>query len=450
MNTEVINTKPAEIPTLRGLPLLGHAVRLLRHPLPFICSLRAHGDVVSIRVGPVKVYVVTDPDLIRQLLVDKARMFDKGRQFEKLHGWLGDGLTTSEGELHMRQRRLAQPAFHRRRVAGYVRDMQEAAQRCVSAWPAGQPIQIEEELYALLVTMVAKTLFSTSIDDKAIGRLQAALPIILAGVGWRVLDTTDLLQKLPLPANRRFNQALATMHTVADNMIDSHDDDADDLLTALQQARDPDTGQRMSRQQVHDEVITILMVGSETTRTTLTWASHLLGQHPQVQREVQNEVDQVLNGRPAEAADLGKLALTRRVISETLRMYPSAWLITRRATSDVDLGGHHIPAGSQVRFSPYAVHHDPAVHPDPDRFDPDRWLPDRVNGMRRTTYIPFGAGNRGCIGEPVAWAQATTILATIAQLWTLHPAPGAEVKPVARMLIMPNHLRMIPQPRPTN
>jgi cytochrome P450 len=445
-----MTTTSVEIPTVRGLPLLGHAVRLLRDPLPFICSLRAHGDVVAIRLGPVTVHVVTDPALVRQVLVDKARLFDKGRQFEKLKVWLGDGLVTSDGDHHLRQRRLAQPAFHRRQVAGYVRDMQAAAHRRVSAWPAGQPVQLDRELSALLVTMVAKTLFSTSIDDAAIGRLHAALPAILAGVGWRTLDTTDLLEKLPLPANRRFHQALATMHTVVENVIDRHDDTADDLLTALQQARDADTGQPMSRQQVHDEVITLMMVGSETPGTGLSWACHLLGRHPHVQHAMQDEVDQVLGGRAPQAEDLGQLALTRRVITEALRLYPSSWLLTRRATTDVDLGGHRIPAGAQVCYSPYAVHHDATVYQDPDRFDPDRWLPDRADGIPRTAYIPFGTGNRGCIGEPIAWAQTTITLATIAQHWTLRPAPGPEVKPVARMLLTPNHLPMIPQPRTRN
>jgi pentalenene oxygenase len=440
----------AEVPALRGAPLFGHAVRLLRDPLRFLCSLRALGDVVAIRVGPAKVYVVTDPDLVRQILVDKARLFDKGRQFEKLQLWLGNGLATSEGDHHMRQRRLMQPAFHRQRVAGYVRDMQEAAQRLVGAWPAGRPIELNEELYALMITMVTRTLFSTSVNDETLDRLQATLPVILAGIGRRVLDTTDLLAKLPLPANRRFNEALATMHALVDSVIDGHDDATDDLLTALQEARDADTGQQMSRQQIHDEVITLMMVGSETPGTGLSWACHLLGRHPHVQRAVQAEVDQVLGGRVPQAEDLGRLALTRRVITESLRLYPSAWLLTRRAITDVELGEYRIPAGAQVCYMPYAVHRDPAVYPDPDRFDPDRWLPEQATSTPRSVYIPFGAGNRGCIGEPIAWAQATITLTAIAQRWTLHPVPGAEVKPVARMLLTPNHLRMVPLPRRTS
>jgi cytochrome P450 len=444
-----MSTLSTDIPTLPGLPVLGHTLRLLRDPLRFICSLRTHGQVVAIRVGPATVYVITHPDLVRQVLVDQSRLFDKGRQFEKLRLWLGEGLSTSEGDFHLRQRRLAQPAFHRRRVAGYVADMQHAAHRRVAAWPPGQPIELDRELCALLVTMVARTLFSASVDEQAISRLQAALPVILAGVGWRVLDTTELLEKLPLPANRRFNHALATVHAIADGVIDSHDNTADDLLTALQQARDADTGHQMSAQQVYDEVITLMMVGSETTSTNLGWACHLLSRHPRVQHAVQAEVDQVLGGRAPQAEDLTRLTFTRRVFTEALRLYPSAWLLTRRASTEVDLGGYRIPAGAQVCYSPYALHRDPAVHPDPDRFDPDRWLPERAQGTPRNAYIPFGAGNRGCIGEPIAWAQATVTLAAIAQHWTLHPVPGAEVKPVARMLLTPSHLRMIPVPRHT-
>jgi cytochrome P450 len=437
------------VPSVRGLPVLGSATRLLRDPLRFICSLRAHGGVVAIRIGALTVFVVIDLRLVRQMLVDKAHAFDKGRQFEKLRLWWGDGLSTSEGACHLRQRRLMQPAFHRQQVARYVQDMQQAAQRRVGSWPAGQVIQLHKEIYALLVTMITQNLFSTRIDEKAIAALQSALPVILDWVGWLCLDTTDLLGKLPVPANRRFRRALRAMHTTVDSIIDNHQADSADLLSMLQTARDPDTGQTMSRQQVHDEAITIMMVGSETTSTTLSWACHLLSQHPGVQRDLQAEVDRVLAGRTPGANDLDQLVHTRRVITETLRVYPPVWLLTRRATTDVELGHYRIPAGSAVCFSAYAVHRDPASYPDPDRFYPDRWLPDRSDTPPRTSYIPFSAGNRGCIGEPIAWAQATITLATIAQQWTLRPAPGAAIKPAARMLLMPNRLPMVPQPRHT-
>jgi cytochrome P450 len=438
-----------DVPIVRGLPGLGNAPRLLRDPLGFVGSLRAYGPVATTRIGSLTLLVVNDPGLIRQLHVDKAYAFDKGRQYEKLRVFLGDGLASSEGATHLRQRRLMQPAFHRQQVARYVQAMQQAAEQRVSAWPAGQVIQLDKEFYALLVTMVTQNLFSTSIDEESIATLQAALRAVLDWIGWLCLDTTDLLAKLPVPANRRFRRALQAVRTTVEDIIDNHRADRADLLTMLQAARDQDTGEAMSRQQVYDEAIVIMTAGSETTATTLSWACHLLSQHPGVQRDLQTEVDSVLAGRPPQATDLDQLACTRRVITETLRLYPPVWLLTRRATVDVELGPYLVPAGSAVCYSAYAVHRDPSLYPDPDRFDPDRWLPGRQDTPSRAAYIPFGAGKRGCIGEPVAWAQAAVTLATIAQRWTLHPAPGARIKPMARMLLTPNRLPMVLQPRHT-
>jgi len=446
MKSATVST--AGITTVPGaIPLLGHGLRFVHDPLEFITSLRAYGDVVAIRIGTTKVLVVNHPDLVRKVLVDKAHAFDKGRQYEKLRPWWGNGLSVSDADSHLSQRRLMQPAFHRNQVAGYVRDMQDAAEAAIGAWAPGTPIGLNEELYALLVTMVTRNLFSASIDDATIARIQAALPVILDGVGWRSLDTTDLLEKLPIPANRRFNQAVSGMHAMVDDVIDNHDATAGDLLSMLREARDPDTGEPMSRQQVHDETVTLMMVGSETTRTTLSWACHLLSRHRSVQRAVQEEADDVLAGRPARAEDLGELTYTRRVVTETLRMYPPTWILSRRATADVELGPYRIPAGTNVCYSPYAVHRDPSLYDEPNRFDPDRWLPERAGGLSREAYLPFGTGNRGCIGEPVAWAQTAVVLSTIARHWTLEPVPGVEAKPSAKLLLMPDRLTLIPRPR---
>jgi pentalenene oxygenase len=390
--------------------------------------------------------VINHPALIRQMLVDQAHAFAKGRQHEKLRPWFGNGLALSEGSLHLRQRRLMQPAFHRQQVARYVHVMQEAAEARIGSWLAGRPIQGDKELFALLVTMVTQNLFSARIDEQSVRKIQQALPVILGGVGWRTLDPTDLLEKLPTRSNRRFNEALRTVHSVVDDLIENHKPDGKDLLSMLSEADDPETG-RMSRQQIHDETINILMVGTETPSTGLRWACHLLSVHQDIQASVQAEVDDVLSGRPARAEDLGKLELTRRVITEALRMYPPTWILTRRTTTDVDLGRYRIPAGAHVCYSAYALHRDPAVYRDPDCFDPDRWLPERADSIPRTAYLAFGTGNRGCIGEPIAMAQAVVTLSTLARHWTLTPAPGADVKPAAKILLMPSQLQLVPQPR---
>lgn len=437
----------APIPAIKGLPLVGNIGNFLYDPLRFITSLRAHGDVVAIRAGTTKVFVINDPALVRQMLLGQAHAFAKGRQHEKLRPCLGNGLALAEGGLHLRQRRLMQPAFHRRQVAGYVQAMQEAAETRIGSWPAGQPIQGDKELYGLLVTMVTQNLFSTRTGEQSVRKIQEALSVILGGVGWRSLDPTNLLEKLPIPSNRRFNEALSTMHSVVDDLIDNHKPDGKDLLSMMCQADDTQTGQSMSRQQIHDETINLLIVGPETTSSALSWVCHLLSVHRDIQANVQAEVDEVLSGRPAQAEDLGKLDLTRRVISEALRMYPPVWLLTRRTTTDVDLGPYRIPAGAPVCYSAYALHRDPAIYRHPDRFDPDRWLPEHTDSRSRTAYLPFGTGNRGCIGEPIAWAQTIVTLSTIAQHWTLKPAPGADVKPTAKLILMPSRLPLVPEPR---
>ena len=435
------------IPVIKGLPLVGNIGHFLYDPLRFVTSLRAHGDVVAIRVGTIKVFVINDPALIRQMLVGQAHAFARGRQHEKLRPWWGNGLALSEGSLHMRQRRLMQPAFHRRQVAGYVRVMQEAAEARIGGWTPGRPIQADKELYELIITMVTQNLFSARIDEGAIRRIQQALPVILGGVGWRSLDPTDILERLPLPTNRRFDQALRTVHSVVDDLIDNHKPGGEDLLSMLREADDPETGQRMSRQQIHDETTNLLIVGSETTSTLLSWACHLLTRHPDIQADVQYEADQVLSGRPARAEDLAKLDLTRRVLTEALRLYPPVWILTRRTTAEVELGGHRIASGAHVCYSAYALQRDPAAYSDPGRFDPGRWLPEHPGTTSRADLLAFGAGNRGCIGEPIAWAQAVVTLSTLARHWTLEPAPGIGVKPVARLLLTPGRLPLIPRSR---
>ncbi|MGC0419480.1 cytochrome P450 [Embleya sp. AB8] len=456
MGDATIAGRARAVPTVRGWPLLGSAVPLVRDPLGFFGSLRSRGPVVTIRIGPQTMYVVNDPALVRQVLVDQAHSFDKGRQYDKLRPWWGNGLANSEGDFHRRQRRLMQPAFHRRQIAAYVPAMREVAEERIGAWPSGRTIALDEELYALTLSMVLRNLFAVAVEERHLATLQAALPVILDGVLWRCLDTTELLEKLPLPANRRFAAALADMHTTVDTVIARHAGGGADLLTMLREARDPDTGEAMSPQQVHDEVITVLMTGAETTRSTLSWVCHELGRHPEMQRRVQAEVDDVLAGQPVQADQLDRLPYTRSVITETLRAYPVVWLLTRRALTDVRLGPFRIPAGAAVCYVPHAVQHDPAWYPDPDRFDPDRFSTGQTSPAGcpasrrpRDTFVAFGAGIHSCIGEPLAWAQAITILATLAQRWTLTPAPHTRVRPAARMLLLPDHLPLVLHPRHT-
>jgi cytochrome P450 len=268
----------------------------------------------------------------------------------------------------------------------------------------------------------------------------------------RIALPFELLEKLPTRNNRRFNAGRARLRAIIDQIVAEHrtrKTDPVDLLSVLINAQDDDADAGATDEQLHDEIMTLLMAGTETTANTLSWTCYLLGQHPEIQARVQAEVDEALDGQPVGVEDLRRLIYTRQVIAEALRMYPATWLVSRRPIADVEIGGHRIPAGSHVLYSPYALHRDPALHPDPERFHPDRWLGEKIDaaGGARGAYLPFGAGIRGCIGEPFAWAEMMIFLSTLARNWTLRPAPGQLVRPIIRGSLQPDRLSMIVEAR---
>jgi cytochrome P450 len=415
----------------RPLPLLGHALYLLRDPWRFLAQARPLADVVRIRLGPRAAYVVNHPDLVRRVLVTDAREYTKGVQFDKLRPVLGNGLVTAAGEEHLIHRRLIQPAFHHGRISGYARTMRDLAVATVGGWRDAEAVQLDTELARLTLTVVATTMFSTELGAEAVAEVVRSMPAVLSGITKRALAPTQLLERLPTPGNRRFDRANASLRAVVDRIIAEYRGtgvDHGDMVSMLLLARDDVTGTGLSDRQVRDEVITMLLAGTETTANVLAWACHVLSQRPDLQARVQSEVDEVLGAGELTLADLGRLTVTRAVISETLRMYPPAWLITRRTREAVELGGVALPAGASVLLSPYALHRDPTRYAEPDRFDPDRWSTERAGELYRPAFIPFGAGTRQCIGEAFAWTEAVIILATIAQQWQLRAVPGVPVR----------------------
>lgn len=434
-------------------PIIGHLHKLWFRPLEFVQELRDCGGIAVIRVGSSNAYMINHPQLIRQMLVKDVNKFDKGAQFDKMKPFTGNGLFNSRGEFHLRQRRLMQPAFHRSRIAEYVPVMQAIAKARIGSWLPGPPVDVNGELQSLALTIVTRALCSTDIGDRAVREFGESLPIVLDGIGKRALDPTGLLEKMPLPANIRFNRAIASMHAVVDDIIRRYRSDGTDhhdLLSQMLLAHDGETGESMTDAQVHDEIISILAAGAETTADTLTWACHLISERPDVQERIRDEAATAANGGPADAGDiLSGLKYTRQVITETLRIYPTTWILTRRAVEDTELGGHSIPAGSMLLFSLYALHRDPAYFADPEVFDPDRWAPEKAKHVPREAYLPFGTGVRGCIGEPFAWAEATVILATLTSHWRIRPAEGTNVKPLAKALLVPSPLSVIAERWPS-
>jgi pentalenene oxygenase len=423
---------------------------LLRDPWTFLATARPLGDVVQIRLGPRPAYIVNSPHLIRQILVVDAKKYDKGVQFDKLRPLLGNGLVTAAGEEHLAHRRLIQPAFHHSRINEYAKTIRELAVEKAASWHDGVRIALDQELAQLTLKVVAKTLFTTELGREVVDEVVRSMPQVLNGITKRALAPTQLLEKLPTAENRRFNRANRRLRAVVDRIIAEYrrsDVDHGDMVSMLLLARDEDTGAGLDDAQVRDEVITMLLAGTETTANVLSWSWHILGQRPDLEARLHAEVDEVLGAGDLAIEDLGKLAFTRRLVSETLRTYPPAWLISRRTNDAVTLGGLNLPVGTSVMFSPYSLHRDPLLYGDVDTFDPDRWLPERAKEIARPAFIPFGAGNRQCIGEGFAWTEAIIILATIAQRWRLSPVEGVEPHMVASATLAMSALPMIPRHR---
>lgn len=447
-------------------PLLGHAGALLRNPLGFLERVYGLGDVVVLRLGPKPAYLVNASEPFRWVLVGGAPNFDKGFQIDKLRALIGDGIGTSVGTKHRRQRRLMRPAFDHSHVEGYVGIMAHCASQAADEWRGGGTFDAGREMRVLAMTTIIRAVLGMQERPGTAGGMQsdlarqreviAALSVVLAGVGRRAILPLKLLDHAPTPGNRRFQRAHDTLHALVRQMVADHRAAQRErgggagagnagLLETLLSAVDED-GTGMTDQQVHDEVMTVLLAGSETSAGTLAWLLHILSRDLDLQRAVQQEVDSVLQGRVPQAADLESLPLTRRVVSETLRLYPASWLLGRRALQDIEIAGVPIPARAQVLLNFYALHRDPRAYPDPDRFDPDRWL-DPDPEVLRAYYLPFGMGPHVCVGEGFAWSLIMTTLGVIMSHYTVKAVPGSVVRPVARTTLHPGVVPLTIEPR---
>ncbi|MFE5494770.1 cytochrome P450 [Streptomyces virginiae] len=442
---------PASIGAAPGkLPLIGHAWWLYFRPLEFLTAQRPLGDLVAFWPGPKRAYVVNDPELIHQMLTLRRSDFIRGGPaFEAVRILEGDSIATTHGEVHRRNRRFVQPAFHSARLPDYSPVMQEVAAATSGSWQDGQPVAVNDQMYRLSTTVVAKCLYSGPLAAEAVDEIVRSLPIAFKGVGQRAALPVPWLHDLPTPGHRRFKQAVNRLKALTARLIaerrTSHAEH-DDALSALMAARDEQTGAPMSDQQIHDEFITLLVAASETTAQALAWALHLLGAWPDVEAKLHAEVDAVTAGRPVTHDDLPRLTYVRATVNETLRMFPPAWLMPRLAVTDTHLGGHPIPAGTYVYYSPYANHHDPALFPHPDVFDPSRWLPDQAKPAR-CAHIPFAAGVHKCIGDTFALNEATIVLATIAARWRLRPRTDRPIRPRGYAILSTGPLTMTAEQR---
>lgn len=378
--------------------------------------------------------VVTSAELVHEVTVKQARSFEKGRFFDRLRPLAGNGLANSDGELHRRHRRMIQPMFSKERIADYSKIMSRNARELVDSWTPGQVVDLEQAMAKYAIDTLASTMFATEIGLPAVEAIRKNLPTLLKNLLVRAASP-KFLDRFPIRANRDFDTASKALRAVIDEVVVSarrsgHTGNKGDLLSLLLSAQDADSGKSLSDVEVRDELSTILFAGAETTAAMLAWTFHELASHPEAERQLVAEIQEVVGDRPVTIADVPRLQGIRRVLDEVLRLH-GVTLLMRRTTEPVVLGGVEMPAGTEVAFSLYALHRDPALYADPEAFDPDRWLPARRGDIAREAYVPFGAGNRKCIGDQYVWTEATIAIATVLARWELTPLPGHTPKAVA-------------------
>jgi cytochrome P450 len=450
-----------QAPGPRGHWFWGSIQERREQPLQLFTRAHAeHGDFVRLRMGPtISLLSLAGPELVKHVLVDHADRYGKPPALMKdLYPLLGNGLFTSDGDFWKRQRRLMQPAFHKERLAALTSTLVDATQQMLARWgarpSASEPLDVASEMMRITLGIVGRALFSTDVSGTT-DRVGQALTLAISETNRRLLSLgLRAPDFLPTARNRAFRHAVSTLDAMVLDVISrrrSGQTQGDDLLATLMAAQDADTGERMSDTQLRDEAMTLFLAGHETTAAGLSWMWHLLAQHPEVEARARAEVDTVLGGRAPTAEDIPRLRYVTWLFEEALRLYPPAWVIGRQPVKEDELAGVHIPASARVIIviSVYALHRNPRLWPEPERFDPERFSPERSASRPRLAYIPFGAGQRLCIGNQLALMEATVITALVLQRFRLRSLPGHTVEPEPLVTIRPKGgLPMLLEPRP--
>lgn len=411
-----------------------------RDPLGFMTRLaQTYGDVCSFRVGFDHIFFVNHPDHVHDILVNHYDNFLKGRGTQRSRRFLGEGVLLSEGDTHRRQRRLAQPAFHRNRIANYAAVMGQHCERMSSSWVDEQMLDIFPEMVKLTLGIVGKTLFDADVESESdkVGRAMAA-----AVSRYRAfkLPLANVLESMPLPRMLRFKRGKEHLRKVVLRLIEERrrsGKDHGDLLSMLLFIEDETNDRRrMTSEEVWDEALTFFIAGYDTIATALMWTWYLLSEYPEVEARLHEEIDDVLGeGHPATFDDLPRLKYTEKVLAESMRLYPPTWRLVRRAIRDFPIGDQIIPAQALVVVCQYAMHRNPRYYPEPERFDPERFTTDAKASRPRFSYFPFGGGPRHCMGEPFAMMEGVILLASLARQWRLRLAPGHRVELRAEHLL---------------
>jgi cytochrome P450 len=427
------------------------------NPILLFEHLQRYGRAAHYRVLFHDVVLFNDPADIGEVLIEKAAFFGKDRTQKRMKILLGEGMITSDGETHNRGRRIAAPAFHRRRIERYAAQMVEIAEAFRAQWQPGAELNIAAEMMRLALQITARTLFDTEVTPE-IHEINDQVNVVMDLYNFLVgMPQAERFLNAPLPQMRRFRAAKKRLDEVVDGMIrarqaDTNLDRHGDLLSMLVAARDDQAGGdglKLDAQQIRDQVLTLFLAGFETVANALAWTWMLLGQNPEAEARVHRELDAVLGARLPTLEDIPQLEYLGMVLSESMRLYPPAWAMGREALEDVSIGPYRLRKGTMVFFSQYIVHRDPKWFPEPERFRPERFAAAAKAGRPRFAYFPFGGGGRQCIGESFAWMEAVLTLATIAQRWRVELVPGQKIELQPKITLRPKNgirVRILPRP----
>ena len=452
--TEGVSSVASRRPPGPRRPFLGALISPGRDPLKLFTQFaRDYGDITYFRLSGERVFFLNHPQYIRDVLVTHQKNFTKSRGLERAKRLLGEGLLTSEGAAHLRQRRLMQPAFHHERIAAYATVMADVADRWRAGCQDGTTCDISKEMMRVTLAIVGKTLFDSDVESKA-DEVGVAVTDVMATFWFSLLPMQGLIERLPLRALRRGAEARQRLDALIYALIAERrasGRDHGDLLSMLLAAQDDEGGTGgLSDVQIRDEALTLILAGHETTANALTWTWYLLSQHPEIEARLHSEIDQ-LDGRLPGMADIPRLAYVERVVTEALRLYPPAWIVGRRAIDDYPIADYVIPRRGMLVMSPYVMHRDARFFPDPDRFNPDRWTPESRAALPKFAYFPFGGGMRQCIGEQFAMMELVLLVSTIAQRWQLRLAANHPVVPQPLITLRAKHgMRMTLHARHTS
>lgn len=424
----------------KGEPFFGHMRTFTRESLAMAIESAQYGDIVEYQFGPFPFYIVNHPDLVAEVLVRDADSYYKTSMTKvAMKRLVGEGLFTNDGDFWKRQRKLAQPAFHTRRIANYADVMVDFAQQSMTDWRDGQVLNVEHEMAALTMRIIAKTMFDSDLTGND-AEIEHAVKVALSIVDQRMSSLLPTPEWLPTSGNRRYKEAVNTLDVIIQRFIDQRrqsGEDRGDLLSMLMAAQDEESGTGMSDRQLRDEAMTVFGAGHETTSAALTWTWYLLSQYPEIERKLHEELDTVLAGRAPTFADLPKLPYTEMVLKEAMRLYPPAWATTREAIRDTTIGGYPVAKGRILMVNIYGIHHDPRFFEDPREFRPERFSPENEKSIHKYAYFPFGAGPRVCIGNSFAMMEGCLLLATMAQRFEFDLPAEQRVEPMRNFTLRP-------------